>query len=117
MKKLQPWHWLLIIFGVIILIVVLVILLRPKQISQPPNTPLQPTPPTGGAGNIWSILSGILGGLLPGIGGGSGATGGGTGKPCEPGYVDSIYGPCDCFNGCASSHPGYDCAGNPSTYC
>lgn len=114
MKKLQPWHWLLIIFGVIILIVVLVIVFRPKQ-QAPAPTP-SPTPTTGG-GNIWSILSGILGGLLPGIGGGSGPTGGGTGKPCEPGYVDSIYGPCDCFNGCASSHPGYDCAGNPSTYC
>lgn len=23
----------------------------------------------------------------------------------------------DCYNGCSSSNPGYDCLGNPSSYC
>lgn len=115
---------ILLVIGLAIGIFALVIASKPPVVYPPGQNP----PPPSGFGTVLGDIIAQVGGLVAGL----------FGNKCDPNRVDyekdGTYNPqkcsycaqnpndavCtgpDCYNGCKSSMPGYDCAGNLSSYC
>lgn len=77
---------------------------------------------TGGGGTsqggLGSFVSGIFGGAGTWLGNLFGPKDA-TSTYCKehPEDIVNCNASGDCYNGCLSSRPGYDCSGKPSTYC
>jgi len=106
--------WAVIILAVILVIVVLYLVFKPAAQVQPgPYGPPAPAP---------NPTANILGQLLNNIGPFLGKLFGKKNDlaaycAAHPEDITQCNSTTDCYNGCRSSMPGYDCNGNISAYC
>lgn len=105
----------IIIGAVIIVIIALYLIFKPKPVNLNTNTNTNTNPNTL-SGSLATIFAGIFSSawiknLFSG--------GKQTLTYCQqnPWDVINCNSPTDCYNGCKSSMPGYDCNGNPSANC
>lgn len=105
--------WAVIILIVILVIVILYLVFKPStQVQSPTNPPVPGPNPTAN----------ILGQLLNNIGPFLGKLFGKKNDlaaycAAHPEDITQCNSTTDCYNGCRSSMPGYDCNGNLSSYC
>lgn len=114
MKNKDIIKWIIIGLIVIAVIIALYFIFRPAPVVQPQNGNNPNSNP-----NFANSLAGILSGLFS-----SGWINNLFGKKPNSTYCDQhpeditqCNSQTDCYNGCKSSMPGYDCNGQPSAYC